>query len=291
MDGSKKRAVASFVNLMALFIVLVIVIVLSYLTHFDKSVAWFSNNFNVNANDMDGSLHFDDSIGIGSVRVYKVDEDNNSATLYDNPSEHELQDILTLNQYDSVFEEKREHTPIIIKVTLENFTGGSSETEVTVTVSLKELTGYTIISGSKAVLMPYISNFISVNCSSDPSLSDASMAATEYYSYARNLFMSPSLSSGAQTFVSYSGSGEATNIGAEKADTLTFTVEKPYGQESLDIYLFLSYDENLIAKFINDNEQGIGTVGELEGYFEWGSEILFEKDIANIGFSEVESES
>lgn len=285
MNGNKKRFLKSIFCLAVLSAALAF----SCFAFFDKSVAWFASNTDVGAEGMDIMVYSDNSVGVGSICVYKVDEDNNSATLYENPSAEELRNILTLNQYDSVFEEKREHTPIIVKTTLEDFSGGSEAATLTVTVSLKALTGYTMTNGSKTVLLPYISNFINVCCSVDPLLSDASMTPVEYYSHARDLFMSAPISLGAQRFVDYSGSGVSTSIG-EKSDTLTFTLEKPAGQDALEVYLFLSYDENLIAKFINDNEQGVGSVGELEGYFEWGSEILFQKDIAKIVFAEAESE-
>lgn len=287
MAGNRKRTITSFVYLA----VLSVVIVLSCIAFLDKSLAWFSSNSRVTADGMDIKLNSDDSVGISRIRVYKVNEDNNSATLYDNPPASELKDILTLNQYDSVFAEKRENTPIIIITTLENFKSGEQAATLTVTFSLKEQTGYTTTVESKQVLMPYISNFINVCCSSDPSLSVADRIPDEYYKYARDWLLSPSVSLSSQRFVSYTGSGNSTIVGT-KENTLTFSLEKPAGQTTLDVYLLLSYDENLIAKFVNDNDKGIGSVGELEGFFVWGSEISFSKDIDKISFAEstVESE-
>lgn len=284
--GKKKVIIASVYLLLT-----AAALIFSSLAFFDRSAAWFAQNANTDSDGLSATVKAEDAVSLAGISIYKVDENNNTATVYENPRQQDLPGLLTMNQYDSVFEEKRGHTPIIIKTTLENFKAEDRPAELTVTVSLKESTAYTVTSGEKQVLQPYISNFIRVSCSTDPALSPAGKTPAEYYPYARDWFIGNAAPAEppkavSKAFVSYTGSGDDTVLNG-KAAALVFSLTKPAGAETLDVYLMLSYDDDLIARYVSDKGLVVGSAGEQESHFAWGADIEFAKDIARISFEEV----
>lgn len=270
----KKENFKLYKNIFYVVIILTLLVV-SLLAFLNKSNGWFVFSKKAETSNVAGILCSDNYLGISGITIYKIENNNQTPTRYNNPNNEEMSSILSLNEYDSVFPEKRAHTPIIIKLTLGNFHDPDQVVDFDVRLSLNtENTGFTKTIGDVTTLSDYISNFILVKVSADGTIDDTSKGAEEFYYEACGKFDLMN----STTFVNYSNSLEQTTF-LSKADNITFPIVKNSGVSKVDVFIYINYDENLITKYVSDNKKQTGSVGELSEYFSWGETVEFEEDI------------
>lgn len=254
------------------------VFIFSLVAFSDVAFSWFTNGNNATSGGVGTKVVDDDILGISYLTVYKVDEGNTSATKHINPAGEYLSDLLTLNKYDSVFEEKRENIPIIIKLEIGPLDVNIEEVIKVRLLLNEEDTSFTQTTENGTFLSTYISNFLQVKMICDDSFDDNMDASLFYKNACLEFLNEESLLVQSSSFVTYSYSGDSLELDA-KSNEIEFSITKEIGKTSLNIFLFISYDDALISKFVLDNQKNIGTVSDLEDYFVWGEELTFKKDL------------
>lgn len=288
MNTNKNSLISSII----LCCVLLMLLVCTSFAYFTNIFAWFTIGDNNDIDETTFSIMSNDSIEITNITIYRVNENDLEATKYDNLSVQDLDELIKLNKYDTVFSEKRQYIPIIVKFTLDNFSSGLQEAPFQVSIDLTDdpaKTGFLSVNEQNiSMLDDYISNLVIFRLST--SLQDDDLSAEEFYIEACHYFENAENAStvSSNRFVNYEIVEDEIVLDEVKENELLFNLTKPSNQSSLDLYLYLNYDENLISKFMSDHKQATGTTSELDDYFAWGSQFKFKEDIAFIRINNVE---
>ena len=227
-----------------------------------SSVAWFTNNRNLDSNDMDMALAVDDTQAI--YEAYKFDIDNMVGVdeIENEAGELEKLDIsnLDLNQYDTIFSVQNQYTPAFAKIKITRNTTMDWNGTVYVTITRDSTVDGLEADGKLTERISSILRFTAVvdptaNTITDPNdlythINEACYDDVSKYKETHDH---------STTFVSVHGEGEGhTHL---KADSITVGVDYTEsdwyldsdGCYKLNVYLYMSYDVQLIECYIDEH--------------------------------------
>ena len=254
-----------------------------------SSVAWLTTNRRLKAEEMNMAIAVDDT---GAVyRAYMFDLDNMVGIdrIKGESGEYEELSIsnLDMNQYDTIFSVQNKYTPAFARIKVTRNTSMPENGTVLITVDRDTSIG---AFNSDGKLADYISSMLRFTAIIDSTKNDLNITdANELYNHINTETRFNEIrkykgdNDNSKTFVSFHGEGELHDH--EKADTITVGV--PYteddwyidgdGNHALNVYLYMSYDVQLIECYLKEHS---GDRISLDG-----NEYEFENDLKKVAVS------
>jgi len=271
-----------------------LVFVFVYIAMFN-SYGWFSSNKEVKGTGMSVSAKEDDGIWVDRLIVYKYIIDEKRVKVYKNDPLNP-EDII-MNAFDTVFTDRQEYAPLLLKISLERTYGNTFTT-------LIDCDG--LLRNTDNLIDNNLSNLISMKCAlsygsgantlDTLSMNEENDATPEnVYNAAKTLFENDSnkVSNSTpitnnkyqeKTFVNYTTNNNQVSISG-KNSTISFSFDVHdlvdyEGINQLNLYIYLDYDNTLVNKYLSENMSGAISTS----FFEESNIINFKKDIKLIYF-------
>ena len=207
------------------------------------STAWFADNKEVSVNGMTVSADYIDVNA--TYTVYMSDIDGKGT---DKDVDGNLLNItnIVLNPYDAIFTERNEITPVCIKITLGGSDlpeSGSAKIKIRRTVNNDE---------QSAELTPYVSSILSFSSGISAEL-DKYTGADEIYAAANEAFKSNMTDSSMFVLKSEDIYPKVETISLDLEYTASDISKDVDGNNILNLYVYIEYDEELSNEFSNNN--------------------------------------
>ena len=228
-----------------------------------SSIAWFTTNRNLGSNDMDMALKIDDTSAI--YQAYKFDMNKMVGVDSIENESGEVEDLhisnLELNQYDTIFNVQNQYTPAFAKIQITRISSMPENGTLLITID-RDGTVPGLEADGK--LTERISSILRFTAIIDPTANDVTDADALYKlintderykeinGYKEALDHST-------TFVSVHGEGDGHTH--ENSDAITVSLDYTEsdwcsdedGHRILNVYLYMSYDVQLIECYINEH--------------------------------------
>lgn len=229
-----------------------------------SSIAWLTSNRQLASNDLGMGLEVDDTIA--NYKAYMYDLENGAGTDKVPGSNGEELNIsnLVLNQYDTIFRVNNKYTPAFAKISITRIESMPETGTVHLTISRNAE------AAESDKISAFASNIIRFTAIIDKSKEDVGITdADELYGYINNetTFKEVETYRGngraeSQTFVTYESEGTGRTY--QISETITVSLEysasdwytDSYGHKTLNVYLYMTYDTELIKFYKQDNESG-----------------------------------
>ncbi len=243
--------------------------------------AWFYSNRNVDSDNNNMSLYFDDTTA--SYQVYRYDTKLLQGTTNDadgNPLD--ITDI-ELNQYDLVFKARNRYTPIFARVEVVRLESMPESGTIYLTISRNSNNDDSTHSGDSIVMGAYASSvmrftgWVSSSFDDDPNALYQIIDNELYTTIVINKDYTNNTKLDSDVFTT--SSGEVGDMTYSKASSIT--LEMTYstndwtlnneGKQVLNTYLYISYDVDLISYYAKENDMSSLQIGE--------ETVSFENDI------------
>lgn len=227
-----------------------------------SSIAWLTSNRKTDSNELGMGLEVDDTSAVYKAYMYNHETESGTDKLPGSETGEELNiSNLSLNQYDTIFSVKNKYTPAFaqIHITSKESMPRSGTVHLTISRTSAETTS--------DALSLVASNIIRFTAFIDSSGNDAQITdANELYNYINtdDRFAEADIYTGnvrdSKTFVTLSGNvGNRTYTTAE---TVTLSVDysatdwhiDSYGKDALNVYLYITYDKELVTCYREENE-------------------------------------
>ena len=246
----------------ALYMILLILLTLSILIV--SSLSWFTMNKNTNSDKMDMSLAVDDTTAVYKAFMY----DKKSGMGVDIAPDGSVLDItnLDLNQYDTIFRAQNRYTPAFARITIVRSESMPWNGRVTITIDRDDRdaesgeTGLTSFSSSTLRFTGFIMEDKSDLGLNDPNKLYSHISTKERFDaverYRGNNY------DNSQTFVTVVGEGEGhyhekyTSIDIYVDYTENNWYKDAEGNDALNIYLYITYDVQLINCYMDEHQGG-----------------------------------
>ena len=252
-----------------------VLILLIFNTLIAASVAWLTISRRTEAADMGMGLAVDDTTAVYEAFMY--DLKNGAGTNLG--ADGKPLDItnLDLNPYDTIFQTQNKYTPALAKIKLVRNESMPKNGTVIITINRKDMSG---IAGQS--LTDYSSSTLrftgfiiedkrDVNIT-DPAELYSSICTDDLFREIEVEYKGKELTN-SKTFVTVIGSGEGHTH--DKYDSIQIFVDYENanwytdedGNETLNVYLYISYDVQLINCFLNENQGGGISLGDTTFFF------------------------
>ncbi|MCR5837872.1 MAG: hypothetical protein K6G88_15345 [Lachnospiraceae bacterium] len=270
----KFRTVFKLYSHFLVLLLLLIASIVLMIIIFNGAIAWLVANKQTNTSGMQVSIKKSDAVADYYVYIYDVKEDdvhytgqtvnkNGIAITFSPPTLQSLE----MQFFDTIFRLKNRHTPAIVRIRLtdlaEEWINGGN-----VSITLKRDTSipeYTTENGDKK-LNEYLTSMMRFSLAQDKDWYNAdaitmfnNVDSVLYPKIVTNRNYNPSGSSAVFTTVTTSND-VITNI--SKTDDITITTSYEASDivnGYLDVYMFITYDENLVNKYDLSNMNIEGT--------------------------------
>ena len=242
-----------------------IVVIVSFCMMVVTSVAWLTTNRRLKSEEMGMGLTVDDTSAIYKAYMYDLDSMKGVDKLKGENGEDEELNIanLKMNQYDTIFVVQNKYTPAFAQIQI----SGNSFMPASGTIFITIYRDSTISPfDDKDKLSERISSVLRFTAIIDSSQDDFTMTnADDLYNYINPETRFNEIREykgeldNSKTFVTAHGEGDGHTH--EKTDTITVSMnytEKNWytdedGNQKLNIYLYMSYDVQLIDCFIKEH--------------------------------------
>jgi len=262
-----------------------LIVVITYV--FPDTFSWLGSNLDTTSNQMNIQIQDDTTADILEYKVYRYRiEDGRVYSVVDDPTET---NYMVMNQYDMVFTERNQYTPLIVKMTVRK-TGELFDTTVSCTGDLYNNEGRIINNLSNVVRIRCGMNSAFDTLTESTSQSEIDEFYTTALAFFRNDSKKVSVSENIvdgkfseDVFVNYS-----LEYGNQKKNEMSFTLSSSSVQSSLDtvnIYLFIDYKPELMVQFVDDTFSTYHSSGVDVGFIN-GETYSFIKDLDKIKFSD-----
>ena len=253
------------------------------------SVAWFTINRKTDADEMGMALAVDDTTAIYKAYMFDLKTmkgtDKEPAT-QENPTPGQLNITnIDLNQYDTIFRAQNKYTPAFAQIQIIKNKSMPESGTVYITIERNDLTAQ---SESLDMFSSSVVRFTALIDSTKEDVGITDPNALYHHISTEERFDEIELYSGndrthSKTFVTVEGEGEGHTHG--KVDSITIAVdytaanwyENAEGNDTLNVYLYMTYDVQLIECFM-DEQTGGGISLDDNVYF-------FENDLKKISVS------
>ena len=288
--GGIKRALRFMRESHALHTLVAIVLILNMLVA--ASVAWFTLNRQTDVDEMGMALAVDDTTAV--YRAYMFNINTGKGTALDADKNPLDVTNLDLNQYDTIFRAQNRFTPALAKITLTRNTSMPESGTVIITINREELAaqageGESLTAFSSSTIrftgftVPDHSDLTILN---NKNLTDEEKADKLYTSLCtQERFDEIELYRGndydhSQTFVTveYPENGDGTTHTHNKFTSIQVYVEydeddwyvdeNDNGATKLNVYLYISYDVQLIECYIDEHKGGNISLNQNSFFFE-----------------------
>ena len=241
------------------------------------SVAWFTLNRQTSAGEMGMALAVDDTKATYTVYMFDLHKMEGTNTLADG-SELTISN-LDFNQYDTIFHMQNKYTPAIAKIQLTRVSTMPESGIVTLNLTRNDL------EEEDGKLSMFSSSVIRFTAMIDSTKGDVALTdPDEIFRYINTDTRFDTVSGyvgndydNSKTFVTIIGEGEGHTHG--KTDAITLSL--PYraddwytdstGADALNVYLYMTYDVQLIECFMEENTGGV--ISLVDNFY------LFENDM------------
>lgn len=284
--GGIKRAVRFMRESHALHTLVAIVLILNMLVA--ASVAWFTLNRKTDVDEMGMALAVDDTQAVYKAYMFNIGTGKGTAL----DAEGKPLDVtnLDLNQYDTIFRAQNRFTPALAKITLTRNTSMPVSGTVIITIDREELSAQ---AGEGESLTAYSSSTIrftgftvpdhsDLTILNNKDLTDEEKADRLYTSLCtQELFDEIEKYKGnnydnSQTFVTVVGEGAGhthdkyTSIEVYVDYTAAdwYIDESDNNAQKLNVYLYISYDVQLIECYIDEHQGGDISLNQNSFFFE-----------------------
>ena len=260
MKGGFLRAIRFLKRTKAITPLVISIIILNMIVA--ASVAWFTINRRTDADDMGMALAVDDTMAVYRAYMFDLREMHGTNTIGEG-KELNISNI-DLNQYDTIFSVQNKYTPAFAQIQIIKNSTMPEEGTVYVTITRDNL------EEPDGSLQMFSSSVLRFTAFIDATKGDVGITdADALYKYinkeerfdAVELYRGNELAY-SKTFVTVVGEGEGHTH--DKVDALTVAVpyKKDYwhpnadGYSTLNVYLYLTYDVQLIECFMDEHTGG-----------------------------------
>ena len=247
------------------------------------SVAWFTMNRKTAADEMGMGLAVDDTTAV--YKAYMFDLDKLEGTnLHPDGTELNVTNI-DLNQYDTIFRSQNKYTPVVVQIQIVRNTSMSETGKVHITIEREAIQaqaegGLDMFSSSVVRFTALVDSDEDCIGITDPDTLYRHISTEERFDEVESYVGNDLPHS--KTFVTVEGEGEDHTHG--KVDSITLSVSYAAGDWfenednlwAMNVYLYLTYDVQLIECFMDEQTGGISLEDNV--YF-------FENDLKRISVS------
>ena len=251
------------------------------------SVAWFTMNRNTDADEMGMALAVDDTTAI--YKAYMYDLKTNLGTDRDAEGNELNVTNIDLNQYDTIFQAQNKYTPAfaVIQITRNSSMEKNGTVHITINRTSNNETNAELAAFSSSILR--FTAFI-IEDKSDLALAEDPNALYDFIN-SKDRFEKVSsfryndkqIRPFSKTFVSIVGEGEGHTH--SKSDSITIDVDytedawyvNKDGDETLNVYLYMTYDVQLIECYMDKHSGG--------GISFDDNSVFFENDLKEVRIS------
>ena len=252
-----------------------VLILLIFNTLIAASVAWLTISRRTEAADMGMGLAVDDTTAVYEAFMY--DLKNGAGTNLG--ADGKPLDItnLDLNPYDTIFQTQNKYTPALAKIKLVRNESMPKNGTVIITINRKDMSGIagqslTDYSSSTLRFTGFIIEDKRDVDITDPAELYSSICTDDLFREIEVEYKGKELTN-SKTFVTVIGSGEGHTH--DKYDSIQIFVDYENanwytdedGNETLNVYLYISYDVQLINCFLNENQGGGISLGDTTFFF------------------------
>lgn len=274
--SEKKKLITSSVYCL----VICVMLVLSVIMFASGSMAWFANSNASNSSGMGISADRDTDIMVKQVRILKYDMEKELAKIID----EDVYNNMTLNEYDTVFEERQTYTAMILEVTLENTAGSDFSVSINNNGELFE-GEQDQVEESKKKIEANISNLVHFKCTTSLALQSINENNPNLYLQVKEHFDTNN-DLQKQTFVNYTmENGVFAFEETKKNNNVTFNIEREDGNKNdeVKLYIYINYDTELMEEYL-ERKWGTNSTTEI---FSESNKVKLEKDVEFVIFDKV----
>ena len=243
--------------------------------------AWFYSNQNVDSDNNNMSLYFDDTTA--SYQVYRYDTKLLQGTTNDadgNPLD--ITDI-DLNQYDLVFKARNRYTPIFARVEVVRLESMPENGTIYLTITRNSNgddethSGEELVMGAFASSVMRFTGWVSSSFDENPDTLYQTIDNELYTTVVINKDYTSNSKLDSDVFTTASGTTGAMTYTKVNTITLEMTYSSAdwtlndEGKQVLNTYLYISYDVDLISSYARENDMSTLQIGE--------ETVSFENDI------------
>ncbi len=230
-----------------------------------SSIAWFTNNRNLGSNDMDMALKIDDTSAIYQAYKFDIEQEVGIDKITNDNGEVEQLHIsnLDLNQYDTIFSVQNQYTPAFAKIQITRISSMPENGTLLITIDRDGTVPGLEADGKLTERISSILRFTAIidSTKEDINITDADALYKHINTDERYKTISGynTEQPHSKTFVSIHEEDEGHTH--EKLDAITVAVsytESDWyfdddGHQTLNAYLYLSYDVQLIECYIDEH--------------------------------------
>ena len=284
---SIKRALTFLKDSKALSTLVVMILMINMIIA--ASVAWFTLNRQTDADEMGMALAVDDTQAVYKAYMYnlktgkgtdRVSNQDGSPAVDENGNPLYL-DVanLDLNQYDTIFKGQNKYTPAFARIEIVRSESMKKNGTVTITVerTVNDETNAELAAFSSSILRFtafIIEDKSDLNYTSAETLYDFINSKERFDKVESFRYNDKQIRPFSKTFVSVVGEGEGHTH--EKSDYLTIEVEynesmwyeNADGDETLNVYLYMTYDVQLIECYMDEHTGGGISLDDNSVFFE-----------------------
>jgi len=244
------KSTTIYLSFLVSFLAISIMLICSFFTF-----AWFANSRDSSVAGLD--VHVEDvkALYIKDYYVYRYSDDSKAGVL-------DTSDHIHLSSYDTVFTDRNNNTPIIIKFVMEGATISNGD-NFTISIDCSSA----LLENNKIVSS--LSNIVQFKCGIISALDNVSNANT-IYTTSKTFFGDTNNTFSSATFVS----------GTTKNNTISLSVSGYTSGTNLTIYLQLNYDSTLVNSYLESNQGSSSVNIDLLGQI-----INFNSDITELTFT------
>jgi len=226
--------------------------------------SWMSQSTAGDVDQIDGTIESVKDLYISEYKVYRYSDDEKAGILDESTN-------ITLSAYDTVFTDRNENNPLIIKIIMEGVTitnGASFSITIDSTESL-----YVDDTVASPVINAALSNIIKINCAMISSL-DTETDANTIYTTSKNFFADTTNTYQSGQFVTIN------NSTLSKTTSITLSFSGYTASNNIVLYLELNYDDDLVNQFLQNTTGGTQITASAIG-----QEIDFASDLSTLVFN------
>ena len=261
----EKKTLRKFImSLISIFVTSVIFATVTF--------AWLYSNQNVDSTSNNMSLYFDDTTA--SYEVFRYDITTSRGTTKDaNGNDLDISNV-ELNQYDLIFLARNRYTPIFARVEILRLQSMPLNGTVYLTVTRTPHNDAETTSADEKPLGDYASSvmrfsgWVTQSYDPDPNVLYNLIDSDLYQTIVVNKNYTGNVKLDSDVFTT--ATGEAGNRTYTKADSITLAMQytesdwqtNSDNKQVLNLYLYISYDVELINYYVSENDISAYQIGE-----------------------------
>lgn len=277
-----KKAVAFSKRSKALYTLFLLTLIFSLVI--TSSIAWLSSNRKADSNDLGMGLEVNDISAVYKAYMYDYETEKGTNKVPGSETGEELTiSNLSLNQYDTIFRVRNKYSPAFAQIRITSNKSMSRDGTLHLTISRASA------ASSSEKLNLFVSNVIRFTAFIDSSSADITDPNELYNNINTDERFADAESytgngrEDSKTLVTVNKSGETRSYTTAEAVTVSVDYSSTdwytdsYGNEALNVYLYITYDTELVGYYKEENED--------YGVYLKDMNILFENDLDRVSVS------